>query len=531
MTSTRIPIILLRSLQLFVVVGFSIYVLAFIEHSFEVMTYPWSVDYVEAPELNRALRIAQGKDIYPSWESPPFLESNYTPFFAVLNSFLIDVDVPMYWPGRLFNVVLTFVTAGLIARIVFVQSATLWQGLLGGMIYLSSHIVWMWGSLLRVDTLAVWFNIMALWVFLEPSWKQSKSKMTIISVLCLCAAFTRQTMIASFVSIAAIVLWKQRSLFARLSFVYVLGGMLGVGLLWTWSGGYAYTHLVEANINAFSWHSVKFFFSTMWSLYHAFLPVMFIGIWFSRKEMPVLVVYGLCALLVSLTIGKVGASLNYLMELWAIVSIFVAVGIGSFSREDLRGVWSSIALSILLLVGWQQILHIPWYRSPKPQGGLTAKSSAAWERFMNWTSALPLGHIDPFGVHGAELRRRSIRVFSSYRGEWEASAMNNIEHNLPAFPGPILSEDMNFTVTGGRDIWIQPFAFTQFSQQGLWSDAPLRKAISEQYFSLVILLFDVHADISQTPSADRFSLSVRQELAQSYELVSKEGIYWIYRPK
>lgn len=150
---------------------------------------------------------------------------------------------------------------------------------------------------------------------------------------------------------------------------------------------------------------------------------------------------------------------------------------------------------------------------------------------MNWTSALPLGHIDPFGVHGAELRRRSIRVFSSYRGEWEASAMNNIEHNLPAFPGPILSEDMNFTVTGGRDIWIQPFAFTQFSQQGLWSDAPLRKAISEQYFSLVILLFDVHADISQTPSADRFSLSVRQELAQSYELVSKEGIYWIYRPK
>lgn len=528
MTTTRIPIILLRCLQILIVVGFSIYTWAFFEHSFEVLLYPWSVDYVEAPELNRAVRIAQGKDIYPSWDSAPFLESNYTPLFSWVHSFLIDASLPIYWPGRLLNIMLTCATAGLIARIVSVCSTHAWQGVLGAMVYLSSHIIWMWGSLLRVDTMAVFFNMIALWLFIEPSWKQSKSKITIIAMTCLAAAYTRQTMVASFISIAVIVLWKHRQHAARLIGVYVLGGLLGVGLLFQWSGGYAYSHLVEANINAFFWRNVGFFFSSMWDLYHAFIPAMCVGIWFARDKSPVLLMYGLCALLVSLTIGKVGASLNYLMELWAVVSIFIALGVGALSHTR---AWYSIAMSLLLLIGWQQIVHVPWYRAPKPQGGMTAKSSDGWEQFMIWVSKLPLAYMDPFGIDGVELRSQSVRIFSSYRGEWERNAMNNIERNLPTFPGPILSEDMNFTITSGKDIWIQPFAFTQFSQQGLWSDAPLRKAISEQYFSLVILLFDIHADISLTPSADRFSIPVQQDLARSYELVSKEGVYWIYTPK
>lgn len=108
--------------------------------------------------------------------------------------------------------------------------------------------------------------------------------------------------------------------------------------------------------------------------------------------------------------------------------------------------------------------------------------------------------------------------------------MNNVEHNLPSFPGPILSEDMNFTVTSGREIWIQPFEFTQFSRQGLWSDEPFLDAIAQQEFALLILLFDISVDVSQTPSGDRFSPEVRHAMREKYELVSREGKYWIYTP-
>ena len=184
MNTKRIPYFLLRSLQFSIFVGFAVYLLAFVFHSLEVITYPWSVDYVEAPELNRASRIAQGKEIYPSWDASPFLESNYTPLFSVINSWLIDVAQPTYWQGRLCNFILTLGTAGLVARIVFVHTSVVWQGLLGAMIYCSSHIIWMWGSLLRVDTLAVFFNVLALWLFLEPSCKKNKASSSFVLYFC-----------------------------------------------------------------------------------------------------------------------------------------------------------------------------------------------------------------------------------------------------------------------------------------------------------------------------------------------------------
>ena len=528
MHTPRIPFFLLRCLQTLLFVGFALYAVAFLVHSFEVVMYPWSVDYVEAPELNRAARIAQGKDIYTSWDASPFLESNYTPFFSMINAFLIDATQPTYWQGRLLNVMLTLCTAGLIARIVFIHTKTVWQSILGAMLYCSSHIIWMWGSLLRVDTLAVFLNMLALGIFLEPSWKKNKYQMSIIALLCLGGAFTRQTMIASFASILLITVWKHRQISIRLFATYALGGALGLLWLSTWSGGNAFTHLVTANINAFSWSNVLFFFGTMWDLYHALVPAIILGFWMVWKSNPVVVVYALFAFLVSLTVGKIGASLNYLMELWVAVSILVAVGVGK--RQGTRGLWLANGVCFAALIGWQQSLHIPWYRAPKSNGGFTATSSPAWETYMMWVSQLPIAHLDPFGLHGAELRSRSVRVFSSYRGDWERAAMNNIEHNLPSFSGPILSEDMNFTVTSGRDIWIQPFEFTQFSNQGLWSEKPLLDAISEQKFSLLILLFDINVDVSQTPSGDRFSLQARELMKRRYELVSREGVYWIYTP-
>ncbi|MAA77657.1 MAG: hypothetical protein CL916_00230 [Deltaproteobacteria bacterium] len=530
MNTTRIPLFLLRSLQIFLFVGFGLYAFAFVIHSFEVITYPWSVDYVEAPELNRAVRIAQGKEIYPSWEVSPFLESNYTPFFSLLNSLLIDAMQPTYWQGRLLNVILTVGTAGLIARIVFVQTAVVWQGLLGAMIYCSSHVIWMWGSLLRVDTLAVFFNVLALWLFLEPSWKKTKSNMTIIAILCLSAAFTRQTMIASFVSILFITIWKHRDLSLRLIFTYLVCGIVGLLCLSFWSGGHAYMHLVEANINEFLWSNTLFFFTTMWDLYHAFIPAIVLGIWSVWRERPVLILYTTCALIVSMTVGKIGASLNYLMELWVAISILVAIGMGSVKLSGNRGLWISIGVCFAGLIGWQQCLHIPWYRAPKPNGGFTAKSSDGWETFMSWTSKLPFSFLDPFALHGDKLLSRSVRVFTSYRGDWERDAMHNIERNLPSFPGPILSEDMNFTVTSGRDIWIQPFEFSQFSNQGLWSDTPLIDAIEKQNFALLILLFDLNVNVSLTPSGDRFTPKIRNTMKEKYELISREGMYWIYTP-
>ena len=45
--------------------------------------------------------------------------------------------------------------------------------------------------------------------------------------------------------------------------------------------------------------------------------------------------------------------------------------------------------------------------------------------------------------------------------------MREVTEELSSVDGPILSEDMNFTVSLGKEIWIQPFEFTQLDRQGV----------------------------------------------------------------
>ena len=66
---------------------------------------------------------------------------------------------------------------------------------------------------------------------------------------------------------------------------------------------------------------------------------------------------------------------------------------------------------------------------------------------------------------------------------------------------------------------------------GLDNTTMIAVSLLVHYNVCIILLFDVSVDVSQTPSGDRFSLQVRESMKNRYELVSREGVYWVYLPK
>ena len=109
--------------------------------------------------------------------------------------------------------------------------------------------------------------------------------------------------------------------------------------------------------------------------------------------------------------------------------------------------------------------------------------------------------------------------------------MANIDENIAKLPGPILSEDMNFTVLLGKEIWIQSFEFTQLHRQGRWDISPLHQALSEKHFSALVLMFNLEGDISGKASEQRFSPQTISLMKEHYSLVAQEGYYWIYYPK
>ncbi|MEC7988255.1 MAG: hypothetical protein VX278_24020 [Myxococcota bacterium] len=524
----------LRILQGTVWIGFFLFWIAFVQKSSAHISYPWGTDYVELPELSRAILLSRGESMYPSWEEAPFQEGNYTPFFTLLHSVIFWFAEPTLFFGRLLNFFFVLITAGILSRIVWLYRTSVFLSLMAGLLYCSSHMVWMWGSLLRVDNLAVLLNLAALWSFVE-GWKIKKEERWLYGsiVLAVLAAFTRQTMIASAAAIFLSVLFTERTYLLKLLGVYIGLGLLGTGMILLLSGGWAWEHLVTANMNEYEWTSLRFFYGHCWDLYHWILPALVVGVWVGRKY-PVVLLYALLGFLVSLTVGKIGSSLNYLLEMWAGFCILAALGIAKAEE-----VWEqrnrSIALSFFLwftfAVGWQQAFHVPWSREIKPGGGMKAMSKEEWNPLASFVVKLPLWRVDPFGVDGMQCVKRSVQLYSSIPARWEAQVMANIDENVRKLSGPVLSEDMNFTVLLGKEIWIQSFEFTQLYRQGHWDIKPLHSALSQKQFSALILMFNLEEDISAKASGQRFLPKTVSIMKENYDLVAQEGYYWIYYPK
>src|SRR5688572_29558763 len=93
---------------------FALHALLFVGHAWRIATFPYQIDYGEAPELNRALLLARGQQIYVDPSAPPYQMANYTPLYPALVSLFVRFTGPEFWPGRSLALVSTLASAGLI---------------------------------------------------------------------------------------------------------------------------------------------------------------------------------------------------------------------------------------------------------------------------------------------------------------------------------------------------------------------------------------------------------------------------------
>jgi hypothetical protein len=522
-----ISVILLGLTSLF----FFFFVMGLIQHGTALLLYPWSTDYVEWPEIGRAWDLVRGRTIYTSWDQLPLHEANYTPLYTFLNAIGLFFFGPTPFFGRFLALGFLLGSGVIISLLVASKSRT--AALLGGCFWLSSHMCWMWSGLVRVDNMAVFLNLLALLVF-HRGWTENRARQAIwwSLLICVAAAYTRQTMVAAAVAILGTLLLEDWRLGLRGLLLYAGVGLGLFGLMLITTDGLVWNHLFLANMNEYEWSSLSFFFGQLWSLYHWMFPLTLLGLYVVRKE-PLFWLYALSSTLVSLTIGKIGSSLNYLLELWASISLLSAIGMGSFWR-----VWShSIhrylvagALGLISLIGWQQIFHLPWERQPKVGGGYTA-APLGWEASVSLFRVLPFWQLDPFGVAPSEILSRSTRVYVSNPAKWEVERLELVESFLSQIEGPIFSEDMNFTLSLGKEIMVQSFEFNQLVRQGVWDSQPWKDAVSEQRFSALVLMFSLDDSIDGKASSQRFSQEIIQLMRERYRLIQNVGAYWIYLPR
>lgn len=500
------------------------------QYAGRLIAYPWSIDYVEWPEIARAWDLVRGVPIYGEWETFPFREANYTPLFTMINAVFVNFTGPTPTSGRIIALLCTFGIMAIVSAIVYKNTQRkLSIALMAGALYASSFMVWVWSSIVRVDNLAVFLSVSSLMCFGLRSRHQKYLIFSII--LCVASAFTRQTMIAAAAAILLTLLFENRSAFFKMLGLYCGLGGLGLILLLGVTGGNAWTHLVVANINELDWAILPFYVSDLWTVYYWLTPSVLLGVWVLRKSR-VLLFYALFSTLVSLTIVKIGSSFNYLLEWWFSMSMLAASGLSApFVLEGWKRHASAAVLVLTFLIGWQQVAHIPWEKQTVEGMGLRSMPLDGWNSFIEWETSVPFYLLNPWGRTAMESIVSNIDIYPSTPALWEAENMAYIEGALRTIDGPILSEDMNFTVSIEKEIMIQPFEFEQMASQGVWSPLPLDNCLIERCFGAIVLMFDLDSEDVPYASHLRFSTHRRRLMRDGYELTFKRGGYWIYQPR
>ncbi|GAB4580881.1 MAG: hypothetical protein Fur0022_36250 [Anaerolineales bacterium] len=428
----------------------------FILHSGLSLTYPYPLDYGEAPLVDQAMRLAKGENIYrATLNTPPYTIANYPPLYiASLIPFLNWFESPFHL-ARAVSVSATLLSALFIGLTVYTFtpkhaeitnqpapfSTKYLPALVATLLFLASPYVVQWSGRARIDSLALAFATGALYVFAR--WPQARWGWIGGGILLVAAAYTRQSY-ALAAPLAGFVWLFTHDKRQAIGLALLVGG-LGVGLFFllnTLTSGGFYSNIITANVNEFGWDRLTDQLSNLWDISYLILLLsalfLFIG-WRTQKSWRLLAPFFVGAFLSGLTIGKIGSNINYFLELAAAFALLAGIAL-LWSRPH---PWRNIAATFLITI----------------QFGLMLENSM-------------LTNVD--------------YLLSSRLADF--NALQLLEQEIKATDAPILADEyMGLLTMNARPLYLQPFEVTQLANQGVWNEQPLLDEITAQHFGAILI--------------------------------------------
>jgi hypothetical protein len=453
--------------------------LSFYERVFDPTEYM----YGESIVLDETHRIAAGQPLYASPTGLPLTVTAYTPVYYVVVGVLQRLSGDTgYSVGRLVSVAAVVASALLIGWSVR-RITTHWTaGLLAGGLFVTQNLtVLLWGPAHRVDMLALSFALSGLAL-------ATGGRTTLAALPLALAVLTKQTYVAAPLCVL-FALWPQRRAVVTFGALFVGCLLLAIGV-GTWlTGNQLLWHTVVANANPLDFD----YFAAMLSAFAQFnaLPLVAGAALFGLPARPAerlwrayFVLSGLVALA---TVGKIGASSNYWLELTAATSVLTGVLAARLAGlSAARGAFTSAGLAGLVLASL--LTCVPAYQA-------TLKQTVA---------------MDILGPSDDSER------------QLEAAALVADE------PGPVLTDDPGLALMAGKRVEFEPI-FTLLAIQGLWDEAPILTVIQARHFRLLVLQEPLDVQ-PRSLMSERFTEKVRGALQRAYTPAGQIGGYWVYRP-
>ena len=453
--------------------------------AYERVRNPAEFLYGEAVVLDETRRVGLGGALYPPPTALPLTVTAYPPLYYLVVGWLQGLSGDTsFLPGRLVSVGAALASAAVLAWTVHALAGRWWGGFLTAGLFLTQNLtVLLWAPAHRVDLLALALSLSGMAL-------ATRSRSTLAAVPLALAVLTKQTYVAAPLCVG-LWLWPCRRCLVRFTGVLLilLAGAFGVGQLLT--GGWMVWHTVVANANPLDF----VYFASLFGAFLQFnaLPMLAASalFWLPARgpERVWRTYFVVSAAQAVATIGKLGASSNYWLELTAATAVLIGILDRRLAGpSEARAPVTSIGLAGVTLASL--LMGVPAYQ---------ATVSEAVELHLRGA----------IGGIGAQLE---------------------VAPTVAAEAGAVLTDDPGLAILAGKRVEFESVIFTILAAQGEWDETPILDAIGSRRFGLVVL----QESLDEPPRpliAARWTERVRDALRANYALAAQQAGYWLYRPQ
>lgn len=453
----------------------------FLSYALAAIRYPYQLDWVEGRILNEAHLLMAGTMIYHRVDEAPYA-CNYPPVYHLVTGLVNRFVGNLLATGRAVSAVSAVLTALVIAGLTWRASgpggAGLPRGLAAaaaGLSFLTLGYTGAFAVLMRVDLLAYLLAFTGALAFV--TWAAHPRKVYWCVPFFVLAVYTRQSTVAAAAACCAAALLVRPGLAFRLAGVMALADLAVFAVLNGLSDGQFYFHVVAGAKDLFRWTRAAAFLSDMVQAYS--IPLVIAAATLGallrqprwdlrswrwdrnrvggvpadfRPAEPVLACYLAIAFAITLTAGKIGSDVNYLIEFMGVV----CAGCG-----------------VALAKAWADVAAVAPTAPARRDAVLSAVVIPALLLWQVTGGYSDLGLLPP--LPGPAARH----------------AMAQLVDRIRATDGPVLCEDLTALALAGKRVEFTPIEMTQLYYRRRWDQRAFVQRIVRQDFALLVLRFSL----------------------------------------
>ncbi|WP_413576222.1 hypothetical protein ACLVWU_17710 [Bdellovibrio sp. HCB290] len=458
--------------------------LAAVSRSFQIIRFPFTIDYGESTTLHQIKVLFDGMNPYTQSAADAFTYFSYTPLFPYLASLFESGPESWLFAARLINT-MSLVGVGLIIAKTFYDwqgsKATTWDFALPFLLWFSWFPVSNWLGMGRVDGLALLLQVLGLYLYVKPS---KKSVLRLLGIFCFILAFyTKQSAVWIPLSL---MLWEairfhKKDLGSWAMYLIVIAG--GLLILNQVTGGHLWVHLFESNRNEFRIENLLVALKDNGIFHLGILLVAFCGLFKLdlKSSDGLMLLLAVVSLIWVIGAGREGSSSNFLLEFSVVVTWFATRGSRLLNQNKILS-WS--AAIIVVVTCWHNMeVRSYFIKDPGPE--------------LYWSN------------------------FNSLAKD----STQNVLEIVKKSDGQVWSENPSLLMFAGKDIIFWPFEFGQAIARKSMNENVLLDQLADKRISLVI-----KESATRVAPVQRLSDKMLNLLSSNYRVIYSDDFYVVYGP-